>query len=345
MLYITPLTKQYIKKLFIVGVALLFAASFADPADEQKLTMIQLNSVYAIPSTPDLIVVGEKGVILRSSDSGKTWHKINTTLSANLTYVTGLESGKKLMVVGENGTYLESSDKGQTWVQKKLPTSNRLMSISMSPKGKEGVIVGEKGTILRTTNNGKSWNFINADTSYRLFSVSYNEEGNIVAAVGLQWGEKDQLPGGHVYITSNDGGKTWNPADSLIRGYPYKIKPFSKTDEFIMCGSHGSIGNSANQGTKWIQTLGVPTQRHLNDVTVHPKGWFVLAVGDDEIIIRYNRSTMRWSVVSSRIRRGASLLSVTFLSDMKTIVAVGGPLVIWRSMDSGTTWDEVQLKF
>jgi photosystem II stability/assembly factor-like uncharacterized protein len=343
--YITPQTKKYIIILFTAGIVLLYAASFTASVDEQNLTMIQLNSIYADQSTPELIVVGENGVILRSSDSGKTWNKINTTLSANLTCITGLESGEKLMVVGENGSYLESLDKGQTWVQKKLPTSNHLMSISMSPKGKEGLIVGEKGTILRTTNNGRSWNFINVDTSYHLFSVSYNEKGNIIGAVGLQRGEEGQLPKGHVYITSNDGGKTWNSANSSIRGYPYKIKPFWLTDEFVMCGSHGSIGNSAKQGTKWIQTLGVPTQRHLNDITVHPKGWFVLAVGDDEIIIRYNRSNMKWAIVNSRIRRGASLLSITFLSDMKTVVAVGGPLVIWRSTDSGTTWEKVQLKF
>ncbi len=323
-----------------LGLALLISSDSSVATD---LASRQLNFVAALKTnSPGVVVaVGDEGTILRSLDGGKTWSLAKSGTTATLTGVAAHDLHSRFVVVSKNGELLESVNQGLTWTRR-IVSSKHLTALAFSPDGKRGVIVGEEGTVLTSADSGRTWGATALDPSYRLHSVAFNNSGKIVAAVGLRWTVNAPLPAGSLYLVSSDSGRNWRPASSPIRGYPHRVVPFTGTDEFGMCGSHGSLGNSAKNGSQWVQTQGVPTEQHLNHIVVAPGPRFVLAVGDGETIVRYDTVTMRWERVNVG-SRSATLMSVTLLKDGKTAVAVGGPFSVWRSVDGGLAWTQVKV--
>ena len=98
-------------------------------------------------------VVGNRGLILRTSDSGKHWNKEDTEVSKSLFRVRF--SGKTGWIVGEHGTLLKLENGTGKWEQVPLSTSEDLLNIHWS--GNEGWIIGTSGIILHSIDNGKIW--------------------------------------------------------------------------------------------------------------------------------------------------------------------------------------------
>ncbi len=127
-------------------------------------TTRNLRAVAMVSSFPQrAIVVGEKGTILRTTDTGFNWLDVSipdTTfdfydLSQRGIYF-GFVTGDIFVAVGSQGKIYKSTDEGATWTQKTSGTTNTLRSIYFHTLD-SGVVVGDNGTILFTTNGGESW--------------------------------------------------------------------------------------------------------------------------------------------------------------------------------------------
>jgi photosystem II stability/assembly factor-like uncharacterized protein len=96
---------------------------------------------------------GSRGVILHTSDGGKTWKRQKSGVASLIRDVFAL-SAKQAWAVGREGALLHTLDAGETWKRLPCPRSLHLRRAWFtSPR--HGVVVGLKGTVLIYTADGE----------------------------------------------------------------------------------------------------------------------------------------------------------------------------------------------
>lgn len=104
------------------------------------------------------MISGLGGVMLRSTDGGRTWVYEQTGRKQALFAID--RSATKLITVGEKGLIRYSSDDGETWVapKKGFPDIFTFMrDLDFAPDRQTGFIVGQRGMVLRTEDAGDTW--------------------------------------------------------------------------------------------------------------------------------------------------------------------------------------------
>lgn len=96
----------------------------------------------------EIIVGGESGLILRSTNGGSSW--INISAGTTIENLNGIKlfSDDLSMIVGNKGTVLISRDAGSTWQNVHIPTNNDLYGIDIFSEDR-GIVVGLHGTVLK----------------------------------------------------------------------------------------------------------------------------------------------------------------------------------------------------
>ncbi len=104
-------------------------------------------------------ISGLGGVILRSSDGGRSWTYRKTDRKQALFSVGSVEG--RAVAVGEKGLVRVSTDDGNSW---EPPPSGSfpvvytyLRDIGFDPSGQVGFIIGQTGQVLRSTDAGYEW--------------------------------------------------------------------------------------------------------------------------------------------------------------------------------------------
>jgi photosystem II stability/assembly factor-like uncharacterized protein len=95
-----------------------------------------------------LIVVGDGGIVLRSTDDGGTWKKIPSRVKGALTELSLTRFG--IIVVGFDGVVLFSHDDGRTFARVETSMTDRLWSIV--DVGDAILVGGEAGAVYRIPN-------------------------------------------------------------------------------------------------------------------------------------------------------------------------------------------------
>jgi photosystem II stability/assembly factor-like uncharacterized protein len=151
------------------------------------------------------IVAGERGLILRTSDGGRTWTQLPAVTEENLR--EAVFQGAHAWIAGHGGVILHSADHGQTWNRQNSSTTFPLESIHFANE-RHGWAAGWNGIILRTQNGGATWQPIHteaANWSLRAITFRGEKEGWAVGFLG-------QL------LHTADGGLTWTQLDSPLKG-------------------------------------------------------------------------------------------------------------------------------
>ena len=118
-------------------------------ADELALEEESDPHLNAIARTASggLVIVGERGTVYRSRDSGATWQRSKLPYQGSMLGVLGWE-GEHVLVFGLRGNVFESHDLGDTWTQVDSGAGTSLMGgIALADGG--AVLVGAEGTVLR----------------------------------------------------------------------------------------------------------------------------------------------------------------------------------------------------
>lgn len=110
-----------------------------------KLTTENLNALAKVDSST-AIIVGNKGVILKSEDKARTWRKIVTTVTENLNSVDFWDASIGF-IVGDRGKTLVTNDGGETWGEVSSGTIRNLTSVSAGFPT-IAYAVGDDGTVL-----------------------------------------------------------------------------------------------------------------------------------------------------------------------------------------------------
>jgi len=106
-----------------------------------------------------VLIAGLGGVVLRTSDGGRTWTYEDTGWKQAFFSVSTNEGIS--VAVGEKGLIRYSQDGGSSW---KMPTDDQfptiftfMRDIDFAPNATTGVIVGQGGRVLRTSDAGHVW--------------------------------------------------------------------------------------------------------------------------------------------------------------------------------------------
>ncbi len=104
------------------------------------------------------IISGLGGVMLTSSDGGRTWSYEKTDRKQAVFSVDRSEA--KIVAVGEKGLVRYSTDGGKSWQSPRQGFPDIFMfmrDLRFAPDAKTGFIVGQRGTVLRTNDGGDTW--------------------------------------------------------------------------------------------------------------------------------------------------------------------------------------------
>ncbi|MCC6866802.1 MAG: T9SS type A sorting domain-containing protein [Ignavibacteria bacterium] len=178
-----------------------------------------------------IIVVGDKGTILRSTDTGNNWENVSIPdtsfnfYAINQKNANQLNSGDRFIAVGSGGRIYKSTDIGATWQQKTSGTTNTLRSVYFLNLD-SGTVVGDNGTIRFTTNGGETWftdPFFNSPSSrnYRSVSCIHMQSRTFSAMSDSIFIVSDDP----VYLGINNVSTEIPKAFSLSQNYPNPFNP------------------------------------------------------------------------------------------------------------------------
>ena len=118
-------------------------------------------------------VVGDYGIILKTTDCGVSWNVMLSDSSMNLTSIYSASPGN-IWAVSDSGDILNSKDYGNSWQINNTITTERLNDVGFV-NSLTGFIIGNNSTLLKTIDGGLSWNSISIGTILDLASLSITD--------------------------------------------------------------------------------------------------------------------------------------------------------------------------
>ena len=179
-----------------------------------------------------LISVGERGLVFRSDNEGKSWKCIQIKDKPTLTSVVFLNN-KTAIVVGHRGSVYRTENSGKDFTKVSLPelkVDDSLLRIRVVDDN-HVVIVGAWGLLLESTDNGKTWRkqqVVSPNFDWHLYDVVKSSFGLIVV------GEAGTV------IVRKSKEKNWESIDSKYKGSYFGIMK-DKDESFYIYGMRGNI--------------------------------------------------------------------------------------------------------
>jgi photosystem II stability/assembly factor-like uncharacterized protein len=272
-----------------------------------RLTTVQQGNQPAVINAvtydgDDIWVVGARGLIARSSDEGRTFNAVPSSVDVGLNDVA--VRGERIAIVGDQGTILRSTDGGRSFVRSNYSLRFRegqgegnmfdLYSVQFIDKDK-GYIVGDHGLILATGNGGASWREQHSGTDAQLFHLSFRDDRGWVVGTG------------GTILHTNDGGRNWYPQRSGVKEDLNRVY-FVDDRAGLITGDKGVLLRSDNGGATW-ERAAVNVAEPLFGMSFVDKktGW---VVGYGGRIIRTYDGGRNWIEQDSTTT--ADLFSVSF---------------------------------
>ena len=325
-----------------IGFALLFSYAVVVDADWTVLReddIIRgdgidgmLQDVYFMDNQNGL-VVGNGGLMLKTSDGGKTWEKVEVDMRppgagqrpggrpggppggfgrggpAPLYHIYFVDQNVGY-IIGGRATILKTEDGGKTWSRKMAmsetpgrdgnprPLRANLMGIQMLNET-TGFIAGSENTILTTTDGGESW--VGSSERARVGETRNNLEGIWFVSPTTGWiiGSFGTL------LHTADGGENWDKRDPGFDNNLFGIYFLDENTGWI-CGQEGLILHTTDGGANWTQQK-TESYDDLHDI-IFVDGMVGWAVGGYNSILHTTDGGKTWTV--SNIPGGATFKGV-----------------------------------
>lgn len=228
--------------------------AFMAPLVEQSLLL-------GIDSADSVVVVGERGHILTSSD-GTSYTQQTVPTTATLTAVTIKDN--HVWAVGHDATILHSDDNGETWkIQFQHPELEKPFLDVLFFDQQHGIAIGAYGLFYRTRDGGNSWKrelhatLLNPYDQEYLDEVKqdtpeyYEEELSAI----LPHLNRVRLVNNTLYLVGEAGlvaksvnhGETWERMETGYEGSFQDVK-FIGHDTMMIVGLRGHVFLQKDQG-------------------------------------------------------------------------------------------------
>jgi photosystem II stability/assembly factor-like uncharacterized protein len=211
------------------------------------------------------VVVGERGHILTSADSGGTWQQSEVPSRGSLTavYFHDRDLG---WAVGHDSVILRTTDGGITWnlVNWAPEEENPLLDVWFSDVD-NGFAIGAYGSFFRTSDSGETWTSEPiSEWDFHLHHLARSANGRLYMAAEA----------GMIY-RSDDGGTTWIEMPSPYEGSFFGTLPL-EGDTVLVFGLQGNLFRSEDAGDSWTP-VETGTTAMLTDGIRLADGTFVIS--------------------------------------------------------------------
>ncbi len=226
----------------------------------------------AINQEGGLLAVGERGIIIRSTDQGATWKQMPSPVDITLASVL-YETSQKVWAVGQAATILRSENGGQTWRIMHYKPSDLRYYLKVVIRNGVIYITGSDGELFTSRDDGAKWQMTTMDTGEmvpHLFSLAF------VGQTGILSAER-----GSVFLRDGDDG-VWKPLAVAYNGSFFGVTSFA--DHFLLFGMSGRafLVNPDGSNQRIVDTR---TTQFLLDAAVLPEQNQALMVGRGGAIV------------------------------------------------------------
>ena len=281
-----------------------------------------------------VFAVGLAGTVLRSSNSGMVWNKINSGHSIPL--FSAHFANPKFGSIGAFGSILITKDSGKTWSRTALSMSGSSQLVSVFTADSSLICASSNtphGTFIKSTDGGISWTETGLNLPY-LFGGAVDLVEDMVF--------RDRLTGMVItkygtILRTTDGGDTWT-ADTTMRALYDKsaiMKGLCVEGNLeVICGGGGGVIKSPGSDSGWQYLSG-----GLGEIftAVELPGGNIIAAGEGGDLIGSSDCGISWNFIGST---GTEIVSAIDFRDAITGYACGGNLV-HRTTDGGINWEKI----
>ncbi len=177
------------------------------------------------------LACGSAGIIMRTTDGGSSWHKMNAPLITSINGIAFSDAEHGVAVGGHLTTTgclsLVTSDGGTNWTQVPNPAFQDLIGVTCCGLD-TAICIGD--AIERSTDGGNTWIDVTPALGFVANWSAISSSHNNVVAVGF----------GGVIIYSSDAGLTWKREASGTTQDLWSMQMFGDT-EAICTGQSGTI--------------------------------------------------------------------------------------------------------
>lgn len=270
-------------------------------------------------------LVGNNGMIVKTTDGGETWIPQSSGTSVHL---FGVDFVNSLIgwAVGNSGFILKTTNGGERWTQQTSGQSVTLNDVNFVDD-QLGLIVGATGRIFRTTNGGTNWSSVTSGTNQTLRELQFVDNLN-AWTVGAS---------GTIRRTT-DGGINWSAQSppSGITSYLRAVCFIDNQNGWVV-GDGLVILKTTNGGTNWVlQYAPIGVENTLRGVSFinSQTGWVVDYAG---VIIKTTDGGNSWTVQYSHLGWNAKLTNIKAISNSQVTVC-GVSANLYKSTNGGLNW-------
>ena len=285
-------------------------------------TTQNLNSVDFFDSNIGL-VVGDNGLILRTTNGGETWDNVTSGTSNNLNGVSFVNADTAV-IVGDGQTILRTIDGGVSWIVITVGIYGNLISIDIDNSG-NGIAGGSDQTILKTDNAGATWSI--TQTGY--MGGGWQGAQMVDGSVGFVFGSNS--------IFQPFVGKTTNSGASFSFYNFYFVQGGVYNEGKLYDGYFFDDFNGITAGRRWDGYGCISSTSNLNDWTTqhYPTPFYGIdfstesdgyIVGDNGIIMHTTDGGTIWEAEDSGVF--SQLNSVIFVNEDLGFIAGNGGVIL-----------------
>ena len=207
-----------------------------------------------------LVVVGERGHILVSTDDGESWTQSRVPVRALLTAVH-MHDDRLGWAVGHDAAILRTGDGGATWeLVHYAPEEERPLLDVWFRDARAGFAVGAYGYFLATGDGGDTWTArAIGDDDFHLNALASAGGGRLFIAAEA----------GAAY-RSDDGGETWRALSPPYRGSWFGALALDR-NRVLLFGLRGRLLRSDDAGESWTR-VATGTRATLTNAVRTPSG-------------------------------------------------------------------------
>lgn len=284
---------------------------FASVTKPDRLVLLDLASVGK-----RLVVVGERGVIFRSDDEGKTWQGQRTATTRTLVAISFADE-KIGVAVGHGGSLLRTEDGGISWTIVKVEEAGLDSLLGVTALGLHRFVAyGAFGLYIESNDGGKSW------IRHRVISDEFDRHISKVIRIN----DKLLLVGESGTLATSADGVTWHKSNS-----PYEGSWFggitTPSGAVLIFGMRGNVYRSEDAGMQWTK-VGLNAKQGVMNALILPDGGIVL-VGNAGFVARSDDDGRSFRQIDSGSR--ASLAQGAVLSSGE-LIAVSARGVVHLKM-------------